>query len=77
MASLSELIQLQRDVGSGLRDRVTMACVIAAEGVRAESSGTANHANRLKWAATVFNDPVVLGGAMTWAVIAQLMLSIR
>jgi hypothetical protein len=48
-----------------------MACVIAAEGVRAESSGTANHANRLKWAATVFNDPVVLGGAMTWAVIAQ------
>lgn len=71
MATLIELIQLQRDVGSGVRERVTMACVIVAEQVRTELPATANHANRLKWAREVFNDPVVAGGAMTWAVLAQ------
>lgn len=71
MATLAELSGLQRDVGSGLRDRVTMACLIVAEAIRTESAGTANHANRLLWARAVFNDPATVGGAMVWAVLAQ------
>jgi len=71
MATLAELSGLQRDVGSGLRDRVTMACLIVAESIRTESAGTANHANRLLWARSVFNDPATVGGAMVWAVLAQ------
>lgn len=71
MATLAELASLQRDVGSGLRDRVTMACLLVAEQIRTEAPATTNHANRMLWARSVFNDPVTVGGSMLWAVLAQ------
>ena len=44
---------------SALRNRVLIQCIIAAEGVLNEDSGTPNHADRLLWAASVFSTPMI------------------
>lgn len=44
--------------------------MVAAEAVRTEDPGTANHANRLKWAKRVLNDHVDAGADMLKAVVA-------
>jgi len=49
MATYTELYDLRTD--SALRNRVAVACVVAAETVRLESPSVENHANRLAWAA--------------------------
>jgi hypothetical protein len=50
---------------------VRVACIVAAEAIRSEAAGTANHANRIIWAKAVFQNPVAQAEPMLWAVLAQ------
>ena len=68
MATLSELWTLLTD--PGLQQKVSAACMKAAEAIRVEATDTVNHANRLKWAKKVLNDHVSAGQQMLKAVIA-------
>ncbi len=45
MATYTELYELRNN--AALRNKVSVACVIASEAIRSESDQTANHANRL------------------------------
>lgn len=69
MATYAELLILSEN--TTLQQKVRVACVIAAETVRTEPSGTTNHALRLAWAKTVFADPEGVMKRMLWAVLAQ------
>lgn len=55
MATYKELYDLASN--SELRNRVTIACTLAAYAINGEDAATANHANRLIWAARVFASP--------------------
>lgn len=68
MATLAEIWTLLED--PTLKEKVSAACLIAAEAIRVEDSGTANHANRVKWAKAVLKDPVSAGDDMLKAVLA-------
>lgn len=68
MATYAELFDLRAD--SALRNRIAVACVVAAEAIRSEDAATANHANRLLWAKAVFANPVGEAERMLWAVLA-------
>ena len=68
MATYAELFGLNND--SALRNRVMVACLIAAETVMAELDTTPNHANRLAWAASVFASPAAETKRMFMAVLA-------
>lgn len=54
-----------------LRQKVRVACFIAAEKVRTELPSTANHALRVVWAKAVYANPETEGNRMVWAVVAQ------
>lgn len=69
MATYAELFDLQAN--DGLRNKIAVACVIAAGNIRMEDAGVANHTNRLIWAAAVFADPMREATRMMWAVLAQ------
>lgn len=69
MATYSELFRLANE-NAVLRQRVVVACVVAAEAIRNEAGSVANHANRLVWAAKVFADPVSEAQRMLWAALA-------
>lgn len=68
MATYEELYNLRTD--SALKNRVTTACIIAAEAVMLEDGGTANHANRLLWARAVFANPENEAERMFMAILA-------
>jgi hypothetical protein len=68
MASYTELFALRTD--SPLKNRVIVACVVAAEAIRTELGSVPNHANRLAWSAAVFANPDREGDRMYWAVLA-------
>ena len=68
MATYTELHSLRSD--SALRNRVMVACIISAEAVIVEDGGTANHANRLIWAASVFVSPMAEAKRMFMTVLA-------
>lgn len=69
MATYVELLQTAGN--DALRQKVRVACIIAAETVRSELDTVPNHANRLAWAKAVFKDPELEGNRMLWAVLAQ------
>lgn len=69
MATYSELLQAAES--ETLRNKVRVACVLAAEAIRTEPSNTQNKANRLKWARSVWSNPSADMQAMVWAVLAQ------
>ncbi len=69
MATYTELYELRNN--AALRNKVSVACVIASEAIRSESDQTANHANRLVWAKAVFADPEKESSRMLWAILAQ------
>lgn len=69
MASYVELHKLALE-DSVLRNRITTACIIAAEEIRSEDPGIANHANRMIWSKNVFAHPVVESDRMLWAALA-------
>lgn len=69
MATYAEILSAsENDV---LRNKVRVACVIAAEVVRVEATTVANHANRLLWAKSVYVAPDAVARSMLWAVLAQ------
>ena len=55
---------------SEMLNRVRVAAIVAAESIRSEDVGTANHANRLLWAADAFNSPEGMSRKMWMAVLA-------
>lgn len=69
MATYSEL--LFASVNDTLKQKILVACVIAAETVRTEAGATANHANRLIWAKAVNANPENEAKRMMWPVLAQ------
>ena len=68
MATYAELYGLRND--SALKNRVTTACIIAAESVMNELDTVANHANRLLWAKAVFASPSGEANRMFMAILA-------
>lgn len=69
MASYIELVQAQAD--TTLRQRVAVACVVAADSIRTEDVATANHTARLAWAKKVYDSPTTTASSMLWSVLAQ------
>jgi hypothetical protein len=69
MATYAELITLSGN--AGLLDQVKVACIVAADTIRAELDTTLNHTARLSWAKMVFESPANTATAMLWAVLAQ------
>ncbi len=68
MATLAQIWTLLED--PGLKEKVSAACLKAANTIRLEATETANHANRIKWAKSVLVDPVKAGDDMLKAVLA-------
>ncbi len=66
MASYQELIQASSD--SDLVSKVMVACVVAADVIRANGSATTN---QKAWAAKVFADPPGAMREVLWSVLAQ------
>lgn len=73
MATYDELLGVANGAGSGsqLYGRVKVACLVACDTIRSEAGTTPNHSNRLKWAATVLQDPDTAAKRMLLAVLAQ------
>ena len=69
MATYTELFDLRND--STLKNKITVACIVAAETIRTESGATPNHANRMLWAKDVFANPGLESDRMLMAVLAQ------
>jgi hypothetical protein len=69
VATYAELLTLSED--PGLRNKVRVACVLAAEVVRTELGTVTNHAARLVWAKSVYAAPDSVAQRMLWAVLAQ------
>lgn len=69
MASYAELYELASD--GSLVAKVTTAVAVEADTIRQEADTTANHANRLVWAARAFGDPPGMARRMIWAVLAS------
>ena len=55
---------------SALRNRVQVAVIVAAEAIRSEDGATENHANRLIWAASAFENPTGMANRLLMAVLA-------
>lgn len=68
MATYTELYALKDD--TALKNKIQVACVVAAEEIRTEPSNTAHHLNRQKWASRVFANPEGESDRMLWAVLA-------
>ena len=69
MATYLELVEAS---GNGpLRQKIAVACVVAAEAIRVEDVATANHAARLVWAKSVYKSPGTVADEMMWPVLAQ------
>lgn len=69
MATYAELLAAAND--DGLRQKVLVAVLVAAEVVRTENAQTANHANRLAWAKATFQNPEPARDAMVRALLVQ------
>lgn len=69
MATYNELFALNGNLP--LRERVSVACVVAAETIRTEADTTTNHANRMLWAKRVFENPMAEAGRMLPVLLAQ------
>lgn len=68
MATYVELRQLFGN--DALRNKIEVAVIIAAEAIRTEDAGTANHANRLIWAKQAFENPTSVAVKMMMALLA-------
>jgi len=55
MATYEELFNLRND--TAFRNKVAVAIGVAADAIRVEDAGTANHANRLIWAKQALENP--------------------
>ena len=68
MAEYHELRELFGN--DALRNKVEVACIVAAETIRGESAVTDNHANRVIWAKKAFNSPGSVRDEMLMALLA-------
>ena len=68
MATYTELYEL--GYNAALRNKLTVACLVAAQAVMVEAGATENHANRLLWAKDTFSDPNGMGQKMLMAALA-------
>lgn len=68
MATYQELFDLYNN--SVLRNRINVACVIAAQAIAVELVTVPNHANRLLWAKQVFGNPEGVATSMLMAALA-------
>lgn len=68
MATYLELRQLFAE--GRLKNRIEVACIVAAETIRTEDVGTTNHANRLLWAKRAFTNPNSIRDMMLKALLA-------
>ena len=68
MATYAELRSLFSS--DALRNKIEVAVIIAAEAIRTEDAGTANHANRLIWAKRAFASPTSISQQMLMALLA-------
>ena len=69
MATYQELLGA---VGNkDLSERILVACVVAADIIRLEATGTTNHAARLEWAKATLRNPSAARDSMMYAVLAQ------
>lgn len=69
MASYTELYGLWSN--ADLRNKVAVACIVAADMIRTEDVGTTNHANRLIWAKVALASPASQADTMLMAILAQ------
>jgi hypothetical protein len=69
MATYAELIDLAAN-DAGLRQRVRFACIVAAHTIAGELDTVPNHANRLKWAASVMSGGEAEAVKMLWFLFA-------
>jgi hypothetical protein len=69
MATYTEIVNAAKD--ETLRQRVAVACVVAANGIFSENAGTANHVERLVWAKRVYESPESEASRVLWSVLAQ------
>ena len=67
MASYMELRNL---FSSDIKNKVEVACIVAAEAIRSEDPATTNHANRLLWAKAAFANPGGMSNQMLMALLA-------
>jgi len=68
MATYMEIKELYNH--SDLQDKVEVACIVAAETIRTEDTGTTNHANRMVWAKSAFDNPTQTRNGMLMALLA-------
>lgn len=69
MATYTEIDLVAED--STFRDRIKVACIVAAEAIRTELASTPNHDARIAWARGVLLGPEKEATRMIWAVLAQ------
>lgn len=69
MATYDELLLASEN--PDFNKKIRVACIVAAEKVRVESTSVTNHAARILWAKAVFANPVFEAQRMSWAVLAQ------
>lgn len=69
MATYDEL--LLAAANTSLINHVRVAVFVSATNIMTEAGTTTNHANRLLWAKSVFDDPAAAGAKMMWPVLAQ------
>ncbi len=69
MATYDELLIVSEN--GTFKNRIKVACIVAAEMVRSELSSVTNHAARVVWAKAVFANPDAEANRMLWAVLAQ------
>jgi hypothetical protein len=69
MATYDELLQASEH--EGLKRKMRVAVVVAAETIRNELGTVPNHAARLVWAKQCFQNPDAAARDMMWPVLAQ------
>lgn len=69
MATYVELYELAQS--TALRERVAVACVVAAESIRSDTSPPTNQAQRLAWARRTFENPLAEASKMLPVLLAQ------
>jgi L-ribulose-5-phosphate 3-epimerase UlaE len=69
MATYLELYELTGNIQ--LRERLAVACVVAADQIRLEVDTVPNHVNRLAWAKRAFENPLNEATRMLPAILAQ------
>lgn len=68
MAAYDKLYELWYE--SSLKNRVTVAVIVAAQAVQDEDPATANHANRLLWSQQAFENPVMAASPIYRVILA-------